>query len=185
MRLFAALVPPEEALAHLEEFLEPRRASGAFRWTGADQWHVTLAFYAEVGEHQVEELQARLESAVAKRRPVQLRAAGGGAFPDVGSAKVVWAGLSVDDPVELDRLAVGCRAAAARAGVRVDGQAFRPHLTLARLRVPQEVTRWVRLLDAYEGPTWSGEAVSLVASHLGGGPRRRPRYEVLAEIDVS
>jgi 2'-5' RNA ligase len=37
----------------------------------------------------------------------------------------------------------------------------------------------VRVLDAYRGPTWRADEVSLVQSHLGEGPRRRPRYEVL------
>ena len=184
LRLFAALLPPEDALTHLEDFLEPRRAAGTFRWTAVEQWHVTLAFYPRVAEHEVEDLADGIAAAAARRRAVGLRVAGGGAFPNVSTAKVVWAGLSVDEPDELDRLAVGCRGAAARAGVPVDGQAFRPHLTLARLGAPQEVTRWVRLLDAYEGPAWSGDTVSLVASHLGEGPRRRPRYEVLAEVST-
>ena len=37
----------------------------------------------------------------------------------------------------------------------------------------------MRLLDAYEGPVFTVDQVALVASHLGEGPRRRPRYEVV------
>ena len=48
-----------------------------------------------------------------------------------------------------------------------------------RLGRPVDVTRWVRVLDAYRGPSWTADQVSLVQSHLGEGPRRRPRYEVL------
>jgi 2'-5' RNA ligase len=46
------------------------------------------------------------------------------------------------------------------------------------------VTKWVRLLDAYRGPTWTADRLSLVQSHLGEGPRNRPRYEVLAELPL-
>lgn len=187
MRLFAAVVPPQDALEHLDEFLEPRRASGTFRWSPIGQWHVTLAFYPDVAEHRVEDLVAGLEAAAAKRRPSGVAIAGGGAFPHAAAARVVWAGLDGEAPdclEELGRLATGCRAAAARAGARVDGQAFRPHLTLARIGAPQEVTRWVRLLDGYRGPTWAADTVTLVASHLGEGPRRRPRHEVLAEVPL-
>jgi len=35
MRMFVALVPPEEALEDLDEFLEVRREAGPFRWTQA------------------------------------------------------------------------------------------------------------------------------------------------------
>jgi RNA 2',3'-cyclic 3'-phosphodiesterase len=40
----------------------------------------------------------------------------------------------------------------------------------------------VRLLDGYAGPPWTADRVVLVASHLGEGPRRRPRHEVVAEL---
>jgi 2'-5' RNA ligase len=66
-----------------------------------------------------------------------------------------------------------------RAGARVDGQQFHPHLTLGRLGRPANVTSWVRLLDAYEGPRWQVDEVALVASYLGEGARRRPRHEVV------
>ena len=65
------------------------------------------------------------------------------------------------------------------AGARVDGQRFRPHLTLGRLGRPANVTPWVRLLDAYDGPAWGVDELALIASHLGEGPRRRPRHEVV------
>jgi 2'-5' RNA ligase len=44
------------------------------------------------------------------------------------------------------------------------------------------VVRWVRLLDTYAGPLWPVDELHLVASHLGEGPRRRPRYEVVAAL---
>ena len=58
----------------------------------------------------------------------------------------------------------------------MDGKRFRPHLTVARCGRPTEVTAWVRLLDGYRGPAWQADRLTLVASHLGEGPRRRPRY---------
>ena len=62
---------------------------------------------------------------------------------------------------------------------RRDGRRFRAHLTLARLGRPSEATRWVRVLDAYRGPSWTLDEVALVASHLGEGPRGRARHEVV------
>lgn len=184
--MFAALVPPPEALDDLDGFLEPRRESGPFRWTLPEQLHVTLAFYAEVPERRLDDLVERLGRAGRRRTPFTLRLAGGGAFPDPARARVLWAGLEPDatGAVELPRLATGARAAAARAGIDVDGQRFRAHLTLARLGRPAEVSRWVRLLDAYAGPTWAADTLHLVASHLGEGPRRRPRYETVAELPI-
>ncbi|MFC5008879.1 RNA 2',3'-cyclic phosphodiesterase [Nocardioides plantarum] len=184
--MFVAVIPPPEVVDHLDEFLEPRREHGAFRWAPADQLHVTLAFMDDVPDRSLDALVEGLERAAGRREPFAARVAGGGAFPDPSHAKVVYAGLdlTLDARSELDRLATGARAAAGRAGVAVDGQRFRPHLTLARTGRPQEVTRWVRLLDGYVGPTWTVDRVALVESHLGEGPRRRPRHEVVTVVTL-
>lgn len=184
MRLFAALVPPPEAVEHLDAFLEVRRSAAGFRWSAAEHLHVTLAFYGDVEEWRLDELVERLRTAAARRTPLSARVAGGGAFPDPAAARVLWAGLEVEPTGELDRLAEGCRTAGAVSGARVDGQRFRPHVTLARLGRPAHVDDWVRLLDGYRGPEWRAETVALVASHLGEGPRRRPRHELLEHIGV-
>lgn len=181
MRMFAAALPSPEAVEHLEEFLAVRREHASYRWTPAEQFHVTLAFSAHVPDRSLDDLLARLERAAAKRRPMQVRLAGGGAFPHPDRARALFAGLAAteDDRTELSRLATGARAAFAKAGAKVDGQRFHPHVTLARIGRGDNVTSWVRLLDSYEGPPWTLDEISLVASHLGEGPRRRPRHEVV------
>ncbi|HEY0772871.1 MAG TPA: RNA 2',3'-cyclic phosphodiesterase, partial [Nocardioidaceae bacterium] len=111
MRMFVALVPPETALEDLGEFLAPRQeAGGGFRWTAPEQWHVTLAFMPQVVDRSLDDLLARLERAAARRTPFTLSVAGGGAFPNAGRAKVLFAGLDVSDAEELRRLATGARA---------------------------------------------------------------------------
>lgn len=186
-RLFAALVPPPEAVEHLDAFLEVRRGAAPYRWATSEQLHVTLAFYAEVEERRLDDLAERLARTAARRIAFETAIAGGGAFPNAGRARVLWAGLDLAEPERtvLDRLAAGCRAAASRAGIVVDGQRFRPHVTVARLGRPAEVSDWVRLLDAYAGPRWLADRVALVASYLGEGPRGRPRYEELGSFALA
>lgn len=185
-RMFVALTPPPEAIEHLEDFLEPRRAAAPFRWSSPEQWHVTLAFLAAVPERKLDDLVERLARAAARRSGFSVRVAGGGAFPDAARARVFYAGLDLDERgrSELDRLATGARAAANRAGAPPDGQRFRPHLTLGRLSSPDDLTAWVRLLDAYQGPAWQADSVGLVVSHLGQGPRGRPRHETVETFAV-
>jgi 2'-5' RNA ligase len=186
VRLFVALTPPEEAVADLDSFLDVRRAAAPFRWALPEQLHLTLAFLGEVAEHRLDELLERLARAAGRRTRFEATISGGGAFPNAGRARVLWAGVETSESgaTELTRLASGARAAAVKSGIVVDGARFRPHITVARLGVPAEVSNWVRLLDAYRGPTWTAEHISLVQSHLGEGPRGRPRYEVLAELPL-
>ena len=185
MRMFVAAVPPAEVLEDLEEFLAVRREAAAFRWALPEHWHITLTFLAEVPDRCYDDLVERLERAARKRHPMRATIAGGGAFPNVGRARVLWAGVELDDREELRRLATGCRAAASKAGIEVAGERFKPHITVARMGRPVEATRWVRLLAAYRGPSYQLDEISLIASHLGEGPRKRPRYEVLESFALS
>ncbi|MFC8504394.1 RNA 2',3'-cyclic phosphodiesterase [Pedococcus sp. NPDC057267] len=182
--MFAALVPPAEAVEDLDAFLEPRRDAGDhLRWTDPDQWHVTLAFMADVPERSLDPLVEELHDAVRGRAALSLRVRGAGAFPEVYDARVLWAG--VDGATDaLVALARGVRRAAARAGASPQGGPFHPHVTLARSRRPFESTRWVRVLDAYAGPAWTASEVTLFASHLGEGRGHRPRHEPVAVVPL-
>ena len=105
-------------------------------------------------ERKLDDLVERLGRAAARRTAFETAIAGGGAFPNVGRAKVLWAGLDLDEPgrTELDRLATGCRAAASRAGIEVDGARFRPHLTVARTRFPHDVSSLGAAAGLLRGP---------------------------------
>jgi 2'-5' RNA ligase len=85
---------------------------------------------------------------------------------------------------ELRRLATGARAAAVKAGAPPGGSAFKPHVTLARLNRPVEVTRWLRVLDAFTGRPFTVDDFALVQSFLGQGPGNRPRYETVASFPL-
>ncbi|WP_245544802.1 RNA 2',3'-cyclic phosphodiesterase [Mobilicoccus pelagius] len=182
-----AIVPPEQVREDLDEFCAPRRtALPDLRWTDAFQWHLTLAFLPDVLDADLDELTDRLADAAARRRPPDARLAGGGVFPDATRAKVLWTGVeaTADDRAELDRLSVGCRNAAVAAGTTVEGRGFTPHVTLARLACPADASGLLEVFGTYVGPSWRAAGIELVASYLGEGPGRRPRYETLAELPL-
>lgn len=182
MRLFVALVPPDEVTEHLAEHLAPRVEAGPdLRWSDPHQWHVTLAFLAQVPEWRLDELTEALASTAARHGPQQLRVAGAGAFPNAYAARVLWAGVEALVG-NLDPVSSGIRSACNSVGATPDGARFRPHLTLARLNRPTEATRWIRALEVYEGPVWKADHVSVVESHLGEGRDRRPRYELVDQM---
>jgi RNA 2',3'-cyclic 3'-phosphodiesterase len=190
MRMFAAVVPPQDVLDELEEFLDPRQeapqGSAELRWTRPESWHLTLAFMADVPQRSLDDLLERLARAGRRRDPFTLRLAGGGAFPNPGRAKVFYAGVeaAADDLEELRRLSTGARAAAAKSGASADGATFRPHLTLARMRRPVEATRWLRVLSTYRSRAFEVTDFALVESHLGQGPGNRPRYDVVGSFEL-
>ena len=197
-RLFVAITLPLAVAEDLADFLEPRReADSPVRWVAEDRWHVTLAFMPRVPDRAYDDLVESLSAAAARRAPLRLSLAAAGAFPSADRAKVLYAGVrsgtdqaatdqaateqesAEQELAELARLSRGMRSAANTAGVEVDGTAFRPHVTLARLIKPMDATRWLRVLDTYSGPSWSVTEVELIQSELGAGPRGAARYHTL------
>lgn len=176
MRLFAAVVPPASVLAHLEDAVAAVPDDADLRWTATEARHLTLAFYGEVPDETVSDLEERLERAARRSSALELRLAGAGRF----DGRVLWMGCA-GDVERLRRLAQAAAAAGRRAGVPThERRPFRPHVTLARCRRPVDLRPQVAVLAAYEGPAWSAETLSLVRSHLGAGDGGRPRYETLA-----
>ncbi|WP_432057315.1 RNA 2',3'-cyclic phosphodiesterase [Streptomyces sp. bgisy022] len=182
MRLFAAVLPPEDVARSLADEVERLRAlpgADALRWTGRPGWHVTLAFYGEVDDDLVPALDTRLGRAAARTGPFELALHGGGRF---GRGRALWAGVDGDLPA-LRLLAERSSAAARKAGVAMDDhRPYRPHLTLARSRTDHDVRPQLDALDGYRSRGWTVTELVLVRSSLptSGVPGEQPRYEAVA-----
>ncbi|MBK8731954.1 MAG: RNA 2',3'-cyclic phosphodiesterase [Actinomycetales bacterium] len=193
-RMFVAVVPPESVRDDLTDFLEPRSrgalGASALRWIDREQWHITLAFFESVPDHRIDELAERLASAAQRRTPFDVALAGAGAFPSAARASVLWLGVTTGHIVDsgtldaLPSLATNARAAGSVVGAAPDGKSFHPHLTVARPARPIEATKWLRILDTYRSPTWTVDSIELVASYLGEGAHRRPRYETVGSLPL-
>ncbi len=184
--MFVAVVPPDEVVEELAEFLAPREG---MPWIHPSQWHLTLAFMASVPAAREDELVERLGEAAARVAPFDVRLDGAGCFPDPSRASVLWLGVDEAAAQSLTRLATGARAAANVSGATPDGKAFVPHLSLARLKRPVSATKWLRVLDTFSSSasssSWRVTEIELIASYLGEGPRRRPRHETVARVPLA
>ena len=160
MRLFVAVRPPADALAHaaaaVGEVLAVERGP---RWVPPERWHLTLAFYGEVDDRELPKVTRRVDLALAGVPPMTLTLAGAGSF----ARRAVW--LGVEGDVDLLRRAAH--------GVAVEDRAFHPHLTVARLRGGTDASGAVAALASYSGPAWTADEVHLVRSQLGP----RPTYD--------
>jgi 2'-5' RNA ligase len=157
------------------------------RWTLAEQFHITLAFMADVPDHLIDEYADRLAEGLARIPVPVLRLAGPVTFPNPAETRLLGVGVMPETEgadVVLERMAGRARNAAVTVGTEVDGHRFRPHLSIARLRRAADTTNWVRLLETYTGPEWPVIEAAVIASHLGQGPGGRPRYETVAEIPL-
>lgn len=179
MRLFVALAPPAEAVAELAAVLRDLPTEPQVRWTRPEQWHVTLAFLAEVDERARAELAERLGRVARRHAPLTLSLAGGGRF----GGQVLWTRIE-GDRMPLRRLADAVRAAVRRCGLPTDQRPYRAHLTLARsartTQPPPDLRPLVAALQGFVGSAWPATDLRLVRSHLGAGPGGTARHEAVA-----
>ncbi|MDN3023369.1 RNA 2',3'-cyclic phosphodiesterase [Streptomyces sp. S.PB5] len=181
MRLFAAVLPPQDVASELASVIDGlKKLPGAeeLRWTGVPGWHFTLAFYGEVDDDVIPELSSRLTRAAARTAPFQLAVSGGGQF---GHGRALWAGAAGEVPA-LRLLADRAEAAARKAGVEMgEHRRYKAHLTVARSRSEVDVRPYVSGLDGFTSRTWTVGELALVRSNLpvSGVAGEQPRYEVV------
>ncbi len=140
-------------------------------------WHVTLRFLGAAGAVQRDTVLAHLDQHL-EVAPFRLRFDGLGAFPRPGRAAVLWIGVATGSD-ELTALAAACEAAAVAADFEPEGRPFHPHVTIARMRPPENV-RSVVAGDPLGVPMDVG-GVTLYRSVLGRGPAR---YEVVETVEL-
>ncbi|TMR09180.1 RNA 2',3'-cyclic phosphodiesterase [Nonomuraea turkmeniaca] len=176
MRLFAALVPPDEVLDEISRAIAPHVGQvPGLRWPDRATWHITLGFFGEVPEAVLPELEVRLARAVRRHSALDLVFEGFGAFSSARRARVFWIGVAGDS---MTRLADSVKAGARRAGAtQTDEKRFHAHLTLARAKAETDLRPLVESLAGFSGSPWRAEHVRLVRSY----PGPHVRYESLAE----
>lgn len=178
-RLFVAVSPPADVLTAVEEAVAPARKSMVGpRWTTEDQWHLTLQFLGQVEDDVVSDVSRALDG-VSQIQPFAVRLGGGGAFPRVPRGRVIWLGV-VEGAKGLGVLAGRVNQALEPVGFEAEKREYHPHLTLARLKVPGDVTPAVEALgEEPVGPAFVVSEVVLYESRLSP---KGARYEAMGAV---
>lgn len=135
VRLFVAIELPEAARQHIAHLLDILRArsSHGLRWVKPEGVHLTLKFLGNVSEERLDSIVTAMERATENVACFSLRIQDVGAFPNMGSPRVLWAG--VQGEVEpLLQLQARLEETLADQGFLPETRPFSPHLTLARVR---------------------------------------------------
>jgi 2'-5' RNA ligase len=137
-RVFCAIDLPQnvrdQLLAHIKRLREAAPHAQA-SWSGAERIHLTLKFFGEIEQGQSEMLSAAASRATHQCSPFQIGLGGPGIFPPRGTPRVLWIGVN-DLSGQLTDLQQQFENECAIEGFPKEERAFRPHLTLARIRKP-------------------------------------------------
>jgi RNA 2',3'-cyclic 3'-phosphodiesterase len=140
MRLFLALELAGEVLDALEHAVAPvREAFPELAWVRPEKRHLTLKFLGDTAPERVDSLRVACDEVAKRNRAFAMHVEGVGAFPNFRRARVLWTG--VDQEPRLELLHHDVEVAGEVIGFEIEGRAFRPHITLARIRAPLDAER--------------------------------------------
>ena len=164
-RLFTALEIPEAIRVRLSLIRAP--LAGA-KWIDAENMHITLRFFGDIDNRTADDLADALAEAQAE--PLRLSIQGIGAFGG-RDPRVLWAGVEAEP--ELEALYRANERAARTAGIEPEGRAFKPHVTLARLRRARsrDVARFLEENGDLRAEPFTASRFVLLSARPGtGGP---------------
>jgi 2'-5' RNA ligase len=137
-RIFCAVELPDEIRDRLHDHAKWVREAvpeASASWSRPENVHLTLKFFGNIATKKLP-LISDVASRVAKNPWFQIGIGGTGVFPKPNRAQVLWIG--VDDPSgRLSALQMRLEEEFAAEGFPKEDRAYRPHLTIARLRKPE------------------------------------------------
>ncbi|RIJ46840.1 RNA 2',3'-cyclic phosphodiesterase [Maribellus luteus] len=146
IRTFVAVkIIPEKALMdQFQQFKSIFRGDG-INWVQEDNFHLTLRFLGNTSRFQAEQLSERFAEVASGFTSFEFAVKGVGYFKSKGSPRVLF--LKISDSEQLSALASEIETSVVAAGFQEEQKAFRPHLTLGRIKHLGNRNRFCSIVD--------------------------------------
>jgi RNA 2',3'-cyclic 3'-phosphodiesterase len=184
VRLFIAINLPESERQAIHHATAPlREAARAITWVAPECIHLTMKFLGEQRPEAVVVVRDALTAVAHRFQPLRLDVGGVGAFPHLRAPRIFWMGIAGDPKLELlhHDLELACEAL----GHEVDARAFRPHVTLGRVKrdmTGEQVGTLARLAtNVRYRASVDARTVDIMQSELSSAG---PRYTMLAAVPL-
>jgi len=138
-RVFCAVELPDVVRTRLANHvlrLRKEVPDAAASWSRVENIHLTLKFFGNVEVKRIEKISAAAERVINQFSTFQIGIGGTGVFPRASRPQVLWIGVS-DPSGQLSALQEAFENECAAEGFEKENRAYRPHLTIARLRKPE------------------------------------------------
>ena len=138
-RVFCAVELPAEVRARLEDHMRRLRKEvpdAAASWGRVENIHLTLKFFGNIEVKRIQEISEAAERAVKEFSTFRIDVGGVGVFPRSSRPQVLWIGVA-DPSGHLSALQERFENECAAEGFPKEDHAYKPHLTIARLRKPE------------------------------------------------
>ncbi len=150
MRTFIAIELEENIKTNLSEFLKKLdMGTKGIRWVKSQGMHLTLKFLGEITEKKACQVRAVLDQSIKDYPPFSLSLKGTGAFPSRSKfPRVLWVG--VDHNETLHKIQTRLENEMEKLHFPKEKREFHPHLTLGRIKKPQNLGPVLNLFQQQE-----------------------------------
>jgi RNA 2',3'-cyclic 3'-phosphodiesterase len=138
-RVFSAVELSADVRARLQEHIARLRKEvpdAAASWSRVENIHLTLKFFGNVALDHIPKISAAAARTIELFSKFQIDIGNTGVFPRPSRAQVLWIGVN-DPSGKLTTLQKSFDDECAAEGFPKEDRAYRPHLTIARIRKPE------------------------------------------------
>ena len=147
MRAFVGIELPQPVRDELVQLqAELRRAGADVNWVAAQNLHATVRFLGDVTEEQRHAVEQLLTGLASRTDTAELSLTHVGAFPSGAAPRVIWVGIGLGQGI-LAKLVAELEDGLVALGLPREDRRFSAHVTLGRVRSPQNRRQLVRQLD--------------------------------------
>ncbi len=141
IRCFVAIELPEKLKNDIDQYVtQLRPLAPKVKWVKAASMHITLKFLGNQPPTVVDAVIETLLTDLPDTPPFWLTVSGFGAFPNERRPRVFWLGIRSEPREPFYALQAAIEERLERMGIESEQRRFSPHLTLGRVKFPQDFT---------------------------------------------
>jgi RNA 2',3'-cyclic 3'-phosphodiesterase len=145
-RIFVAVDISVEARRKVAAYIETLRTEFSkvrVGWDKVEKLHLTLKFLGDTDEKQVADLQKILDEISTSISNFKLQISNTGVFPDTKKPRVLWIDV-IDEEGSLAKINALLEIECEKIGFAKESRKFIPHLTIGRIREPNNAKELAR-----------------------------------------
>lgn len=166
LRLFVGIELPPQLQQKLFSVAKGSNLKKA-RWISPGNLHLTLKFLGNCEEEKEKDIIQALKKATIGAEVFQFELNGLGGFPSEKRARIIWVGLATAQK-KVICLQKKVENALSAVGFEKEKRSFHPHITLARLKIPQDICPLISqvCVDLFTKTPVKVNKIILFESHL-------------------
>ena len=183
-RIFIAVkIQPEDTLLKMITSFKSGLKDEKIKWTGSENFHITLAFLGDTEEEKVEPTGKMLKTVCEECFGFEVVLKGAGIFKNIRDPRVIWTGIEHSD--SLDTLFASVKLGLKAEGIPLEERTFNPHLTLGRIKSLRDPESLKALIAEYTDVVIQKQPVSEVILYESLLYHTGPVYKSLGEFPLA